>query len=136
MANRECSATWGGTYSLGLAAIIGTLGLHKSFNTPWFGGERGTLQFRFETYNTFNHPQWDSVNAYCGGNTPAGTPCSGTANNFGNGEVNGTWNPRNVANGLEVPFLIHLLSHQPVASIGRGKDTGPAQGKRSSAILM
>src|SRR5215472_6606797 len=52
------------------------LGPHKSFNTPWFGGERGTLQFRFETYNTFN-PQWDSINASCGGNTPAATPCSG-----------------------------------------------------------
>lgn len=80
------------------------IGVHKSFNTPWLGGERGTLQFRFETYNTFNHPQWDSVNAYCGGNTPAGTPCSGNANNYGNGEVNGTWNPRNVQMGLKFLF--------------------------------
>jgi hypothetical protein len=80
------------------------LGLHKNFQTPWFGGEHAALQVRFETYNTFNHPQWDSVNASCGGNTPAGTPCSGIANNLGNGYVSGTWSPRNIQLGMKFLF--------------------------------
>jgi len=80
------------------------VGLHKSFRTPWFGGEDATLQVRFETYNTFNHPQWDSINASCGGNTPAGTPCSGNANNVGNGEVNSAWDPRTLQLGMKFLF--------------------------------
>ena len=80
------------------------LGLHKNVQTPWFGNEHATLQIRFETYNTFNHPQWDSVNVSCGGNTPAGTPCSGTANNLGNGYVNGTWPARNLQLGMKFLF--------------------------------
>ena len=80
------------------------LALHKNFQTPWFAGEHATLQFRFETYNTFNHPQWDSINASCGGNTPAGTPCSGIANNLGNGEVNNAYPPRQLQLGLKFLF--------------------------------
>jgi hypothetical protein len=80
------------------------LGLHKTFETPWFGGEHASLQVRFETYNTFNHPQWNSVNASCGGNTPAGAPCSGNANNLGNGEVNGAWSPRTLQVGMKFLF--------------------------------
>jgi len=68
--------------------------------------EPATLQFRFETYNAFNHPQSDSVNAYCKGNTPAGTPCSGTANNVGNGYVNGIWNPRTSQVGMKLPYWL------------------------------
>jgi hypothetical protein len=80
------------------------LGLHKSFQTPWFGGEHASLQVRFETYNTFNHPQWNSINASCGGNTPAGAPCNGIENNNGNGEVNGAWSPRTVQVGMKFIF--------------------------------
>ena len=31
------------------------LALEKNFQTPWFRGEHGTVQFRLETFNTFNH---------------------------------------------------------------------------------
>ena len=79
------------------------LGLHKSFETPWFGSEHASLQFRFETYNTFNHPQWNSANVSCGGNTPAGAPCSG-AQNVGNGFVTGTWEPRQMQLALKFMF--------------------------------
>ena len=34
------------------------LALLKDFQTPWFKGEHSMLQFRLETFNTFNHPQW------------------------------------------------------------------------------
>jgi len=33
------------------------LGLTKNFQLPWFNGEHSNLQFRWETFNTFNHPQ-------------------------------------------------------------------------------
>src|SRR5256885_122115 len=64
------------------------LALLKNFAAPWFGGEKSSVQFRLETFNTFNHPQWNGVNAGCGSETPAGQPCSGNENNLGNGEGN------------------------------------------------
>lgn len=33
------------------------LGLTKNFELPWFNGEHSNLQFRWESFNTFNHPQ-------------------------------------------------------------------------------
>ena len=80
------------------------LALLKNFQLPWARGEHSTLQFRLETFNTFNHPQWKFINASCGGGTPFGAPCSGVANNLGNGEVNGAWAPRNVQLGLKFLF--------------------------------
>ena len=41
--------------------------LHKEFPLPWFRSEHSTLQFRLETFNTFNHPQWEYVNTGCSG---------------------------------------------------------------------
>jgi hypothetical protein len=38
------------------------LGLTKNFQLPWYNGEHSNLQFRWETFNTFNHPQWSGVN--------------------------------------------------------------------------
>jgi hypothetical protein len=40
------------------------LSLYKSFKgIPWFAGKEGAdLQFRLETFNTFNHPQWNNPN--------------------------------------------------------------------------
>jgi hypothetical protein len=80
------------------------LALLKEFSAPWFRSEHSTLQFRWETFNTFNHPQWNGVNAGCGGSTPPGTPCSGVANNYGNGEVNSAWPARIMQFGLKFIF--------------------------------
>jgi len=86
------------------------LALFKAFDTPWFKGEHSTLQFRLETFNTFNHPQWKGVYFGCNGNpngdgSPAfGRTCGGDAFNAGNGEVAGTWGPRNVQLGLKLEF--------------------------------
>jgi hypothetical protein len=80
------------------------MALLKNIKLPWFSGEHSTLQFRWETFNTFNHPQWKAVNAFCGGNTPPGEPCSGNLNNLGNGEVSGAWQPRIMQLALKLIF--------------------------------
>jgi carboxypeptidase family protein len=79
------------------------LALLKDFQFPWFGGEHSTLQFRWETFNTFNHPQWNSVSVFCSGATLPGQPCTGS-NNIGNGEVAGAWSPRVMQLGLKLVF--------------------------------
>ncbi|MGH9437789.1 MAG: hypothetical protein ACRD22_07805, partial [Terriglobia bacterium] len=72
------------------------MALLKDFSMPWFGGDRSTLQFRMETFNTFNTPEWNSINFACSGapnndgSAAFGRPCGGTAYNLGNGEVNST----------------------------------------------
>jgi hypothetical protein len=80
------------------------LALMKNFLLPWAGGEKSSIQFRWETFNTFNHPQWHYVNAFCGGETPAGQPCSGIENNYGNGEVTSAWPARVMQFGLKFIF--------------------------------
>jgi hypothetical protein len=80
------------------------IALHKDFITPWFGGEHSTLQFRWETFNTFNHTQWKSVGIGCSGATPPGQPCSGNQYNLGNGEVSGAWDPRIMQLALKFIF--------------------------------
>ena len=79
------------------------LSLIKNFQLPWFGKEPSTLQFRWETFNTFNHPQWNGVNLFCSSSTLAGQPCNG-ANNIGNGAVNSDWGPRTMQLGLRLVF--------------------------------
>lgn len=79
------------------------MALMKNFSTPWFNGEHSTLQFRWETFNTFNHPQFQNVNISCGAKTTPGAPCTG-ANNIGNGEMNTTWNPRQMQLGMKFMF--------------------------------
>jgi hypothetical protein len=69
---------------------------------PWVGSERSNLQFRFETFNTFNHPQWSGVNAGCSGSIGFGQPCN--AAGLGLGEVSGAWNPRVIQLGLAFNF--------------------------------
>jgi hypothetical protein len=80
------------------------LAIHKGFMTPWFRSEHSTIQFRMETFNTFNHPQWQGISVFCSGNTPPGSPCSGNANNLGNGEVSGAWPARVMQLGLKLIF--------------------------------
>jgi hypothetical protein len=76
------------------------LALHKEFQTPWFGGEHSTIQFRAETFNTFNHPQWQSINTGCSSTIQFGQPCTQT----GNAEVSGAWPPRQIQLGLKFIF--------------------------------
>jgi hypothetical protein len=79
------------------------IALMKNFQMPWFGGEHSNLQFRWETFNTFNHTQYEYIQAGCSGKTPFGGPCN-DSNNIGNGEVTGTWNPRQMQFGLKFSF--------------------------------
>lgn len=79
------------------------LALLKNISAPWFG-EKSSIQFRAESFNTFNHPQWNGVNIGCGSQTPAGQPCSGNQNNLGNGEVNSAWPARILQLGLKFIF--------------------------------
>jgi hypothetical protein len=85
------------------------MALLKDFELPWFGPERSRLQFRWETFNTFNHPQWGSsgasgVNAGCNSLTPPGAPCGGSKFNRRNGQVNAAWPARIMQFGLKFIF--------------------------------
>jgi hypothetical protein len=87
------------------------IALEKNFELPWFSGEHSTMQFRLESFNTFNHTQWQYVNANCSGSVAFGGSCtpfdaSGAPGgpNVGNGEVNSAWSPRNVQLGLKFIF--------------------------------
>lgn len=86
------------------------LALLKNFQLPWFRSEHSTLQFRLETFNTFNHPQWKYINTGCSGSpnadgTPAfGRPCGGEQYNLGVGEVGGAWDPRIMQLALKFIF--------------------------------
>jgi hypothetical protein len=86
------------------------IALLKNFQLPWFHSEHSTLQFRWETFNTFNHPQWKSINAGCSGapnndGTAAfGRPCGGNTYNLGIGEVSGAWAPRIMQFSLKFLF--------------------------------
>jgi len=78
------------------------LALEKNFNLPWFRGEHSTLQFRLETFNTWNHTQYQYANTGCNGNAPFGAPC--TTQNTSPGEVNTAWDPREIQLGLKFIF--------------------------------
>ena len=86
------------------------LALHKEFRLPWWGKEGSILQFRWETFNSFNHTQWNGFNSGCSGapntdGTPAfGRPCGGTQYNLGNGEVNSAWDSRIMQFALKFIF--------------------------------
>jgi len=79
------------------------LALMKNIQTPWFRGEHSSVQFRAESYNTFNHPQWNGINLFCSGATAPGAPCNGDQN-IGNGEVASAARPRILQLGLKFIF--------------------------------
>src|SRR5262249_49287335 len=64
--------------------------LLKNFKLPL---ETSVLQFRLETYNIFNHTQYQTISAGCGSTAAYGAACSG-AQNVGNGAVTSAWSPR------------------------------------------
>jgi hypothetical protein len=80
------------------------MALLKNFFLPWFRGENSILHFRWETFNTFNHTQWQGVSTGCGSTTPFGQNCSGNATNLGNGEVTSDWAARQMQLGLKFIF--------------------------------
>ncbi len=79
------------------------LALMKNWKLPFFG-EGGGLQFRWETFNSFNHPSWQGINAGCSGSDGFGQPCNSPTNDIGNGEVNSAWPPRVMQFGLKVTW--------------------------------
>ncbi len=90
------------------------MALLKEFELPWFGPERSRLEFRWETFNTFNHPQWgfgsSAVNVGCDSKTPPGSPCGPatlpdrTPINVRNGQVNAAWPARIMQFALKLMF--------------------------------
>ena len=78
------------------------MALEKNFSLPWFKGEHSTLQFRLETFNTFNHTQFKGFDTGCSGNNTFGESCAD--NTTTPGEVNGTWDPRQVQLGMKFMF--------------------------------
>jgi hypothetical protein len=64
-------------------------------------GEQRSIQFRFETFNSWNHTQWREVNTGCSDTVAAGQPC-GTAGEFG--QVTRAWDPRLIQLGLKITF--------------------------------
>ncbi|MGO8787253.1 MAG: TonB-dependent receptor [Terriglobia bacterium] len=86
------------------------LALFKEVALPWFRDEHSTLQFRLETFNTFNHVQWKTANAGCNGgynndgSLPWGRGCGDDTYNPGNGTVNAAWAPRQIQLGMKFLF--------------------------------
>ena len=78
------------------------LALAKNFKIP-IRSEQISVQLRFESFNTLNHPQWSSVNLFCSGATLPGQPCNGDQN-IGNGEVASAYPPRIMQFGLKFVF--------------------------------
>ncbi|MBI1941728.1 MAG: carboxypeptidase regulatory-like domain-containing protein [Acidobacteria bacterium] len=73
------------------------LSLFKNFSIT----EQAKLQFRVETFNSFNHTQWRDVNTGCSDTVGPGEVC-GTAGHFG--EVTSAWSPRIIQLGLKLTF--------------------------------
>ncbi|MGO9776013.1 MAG: TonB-dependent receptor [Terracidiphilus sp.] len=81
-----------------------TTSLYKTFSF-W---DRASFTLRFESFNTFNHSEWNGINA--GMSCAAGTgqvswlPCQANPGTGGYGQVTGTWDPRNLELGGKFVF--------------------------------
>jgi Carboxypeptidase regulatory-like domain len=76
------------------------IALMKNFTLPWFSAEKSVLQLRLETFNTFNHPQWQGVNTGCSDQTAPGAACTGNVL----GEVNSAFPARILQLGAKFSF--------------------------------
>ena len=76
------------------------IAMMKTFELPWFNGEHSNMQFRWETFNTFNHTQYEYIQMGCATTVGFGNPC--TTNGYG--AVTGAWNPRQMQFGLKFSF--------------------------------
>lgn len=65
-----------------------------------FHQEKDNIQFRLESFNTFNHPQWNGVNTFCSDQNPDGGSCAGN----GFGEVTSAYPERILQLGLKLAF--------------------------------
>ncbi|MEJ2006816.1 MAG: TonB-dependent receptor [Acidobacteriota bacterium] len=80
------------------------IALMKNFTAPWFYGEKSTIQFRAETFNTFNHTQFNGINSGCLGTVTFGQPCGGVSGGRLLGTVNSAYDPRQIQFGLKFIF--------------------------------
>jgi hypothetical protein len=76
------------------------LAVSRNFSLPWFNQDRSRLQFRAESFNTFNHTQWSGVNTSCSDSVPSGQSCAGN----GFGEVTSAFPARVLQFGLKLEF--------------------------------
>ena len=65
-------------------------------------GERVNVQLRFETFNVFNHTQWDGLNTGLNAPNPGVVPTAATRGQFGT--VTSTRDPRNIQLGMKLLF--------------------------------
>lgn len=82
------------------------LALMKNWKVAKFG-EGGLIQFRWETFNTFNQVNWTGFNTGCSGLDTFGEPCNNPKNDLGTnalGEVNSANNGRIMQFGLEIKW--------------------------------
>ncbi len=80
------------------------LALLKNWKIPQLG-EGGLIQFRWETFNTFNQVNWTGFNAGCSSNDTFGQTCNQvTGNDNGNGDVNSAGPARVMQFGLEIKW--------------------------------
>ena len=83
-----------------------TTSLYKTFSF-W---DRASFTLRFESFNTLNHTEFSGINAGMSCNSTSGTgqvlsqPCAANSGVKGYGQVNGTWDPRNLELGGKFVF--------------------------------
>jgi hypothetical protein len=74
------------------------ISMYKNFKIM----ERVTAQLRVETFNTFNHTQWATVNG--GISVPNPSSPVTVSSQGGTGQVSATRDPRNIQVGLKILF--------------------------------
>jgi hypothetical protein len=91
----EIGTAWNGAAFYGPGVNNWDMAVTKHFRF----GEGVDVQLRAETYNTFNHPQWSSVN-----NTALFDPSTGEQVNSALGRITGDRGPRLMQLALRVGF--------------------------------